>query len=199
MTAFHPRNQEESRERQVTRRRAHLNLSGAFVISAPRSLVRGVRIPPQPPLLHPVTQGHLRSEQTPGGARGRPGRGAPALCPALTSHLLVTLSGLRGRCDRALSPSPFPPTALGIPEAGTSPVPVCHRCLLPDSRSLGRDPLHKLRPRSSGSTGTGRRRPRVLHPPEGPTPRGPHLPPGSRFTHRDPASLPVLRAPGRHP
>lgn len=61
-----------------------------------------------------MTQGHLRSAKTPGGARGRPGRGARALRPALTSHLLVTLSGLRGRCDRA--PSPSPPLLPGSPK-----------------------------------------------------------------------------------
>lgn len=144
-----------------------------------------------------MTQGHLRFAQTPGGARGRPGRGARALRPALTSHLLVTLSGLRSRCDRA--PSPSPPTAPGIPEAGTSSVPVCHRCFLRDFRSLGHDPLQKLRPRSSGSTYIGRRGPRVFRPPEGPPPRGPCLPPGSRFTHRDMGFLPVLPASGRQP
>lgn len=134
------------------------------MISALRSLVGGIRIPPQPSLLHPVTQGHVRSAQTSGGARGRPGRGARELRPALTSHLLVTLSRLRSRCDRAPSPTPSPPTAPGIPEAGTSPVPVCHRCLLRDSSSLGHDPLQKLRSPSSGSTCTGRRGPPAPQP-----------------------------------
>lgn len=100
----------------------------------------------------------------------------------------MTLSGLRGRCDRVPSPSPSLPTAPGIPEGGPSPIPVCHRCLLPDSRSLGRDPLHKLRPRSSGSTGTGRLGPRVLRPPEAPRP-------AALASRPAPASLTETRCP----
>lgn len=66
--------------------------------------------------------------------------------------LLVTLARLRGRFDRAAPSSPA--ASPGIPEAGTSPVPV-------SDGSLGRDPLQSsgLGPRSPHPRATGTRVP----------------------------------------
>lgn len=46
--AFHPENKRGKQITESPGRLAHLNCSRASVISAPRSLVRGIRIPPQP-------------------------------------------------------------------------------------------------------------------------------------------------------
>lgn len=112
--------------------------------------------------------------------------------------LLVTLARLRGRFVRAAPSSPV--AAPGIPEAGTSPVPV-------SEGSLGRDPLQSsgLGPHIPGRQGPGS--PSRSPPPPRPTAYSPRpsrapsalRPPGpARLTHRGAASLAVSPAPDRH-
>lgn len=183
--AFHPENKRGKQITESPGRLAHLNCSRASVISAPRSLVRGIRIPPQP---FPPS-GDTGSPKVCANPGWRPGKARPrcpssAPCPHLPpsrdlgwTPTLVRSHSLSSHYSR--DPRSWHQLGACLPSL---PSP---RLSFPRPRSAPEAPASFLRLHRHWPT-------RTLNPPP-PPPRGP--PPVALASRPAPASLTERRRP----